>query len=100
MDKYTVKLYARANRDLDGIYTYIAENLLEPGVALNMVGELENAIFSLEQLPERGAIRRVGAYANGDYRQLFVKNYVIIYRVLKEKKEVHIVTVRYTPSNF
>ena len=65
-----------------------------------MVDELENAIFSLEHLPERGAIRRVGAYANGDYRQLFVKNYVIIYRVLKQKKEVHIVTVRYTPSNF
>lgn len=65
-----------------------------------MVDELENAIFSLEQFPERGTIRRVGAYANGDYRQLFAKNYVIIYRVLKQKKEVHIVTVRYTPSNF
>lgn len=100
MDKYVVKLYARAYRDLDGIYTYIAENLLEPGTALNMVDELEKAIFSLEQLPERGAIRRTGAYANGDYRQLFVKNYVIVYRVLKRKKEVHIVTVRYTPSNF
>ena len=100
MDKYVVKLYARAYRDLENIYTYIAENLLEPGTALNMVGELENAISSLEQLPERGAIRRVGAYANGDYRQLFVKNYVIIYRVLKQKKEVHIVTVRYMPSNF
>lgn len=100
MDKYTVKLYARANRDLDSIYTYIVENLLEPGTALNMVDELENAIFSLKQLPKRGAIRCAGAYANGDYRQLFVKNYVIIYRVLKEKKEVHIVTVRYTPSTF
>ena len=65
-----------------------------------MVDELEHAILSLEQLPERGAIRRVGAYANGDYRQLFVKNYVIIYRVMKQKKEVHIVTVRYTPSDF
>ena len=100
MNKYIVKLYARAYRDLDDIYTYIAENLLEPGAALNMVDELEAAILSLEQLPERGAIRRVGAYANGDYRQLFVKNYVIIYRVLKQKKEVHIVTVRYTPGNF
>ncbi len=100
MDNYVVKLYARAYRDLDGIYTYIAESLLEPDTALNMVDELEKAIFSLEQLPERGAIRRVGVYANGDYRQLFVKNYVIIYRVLKQKKEVHIVTVRYTPSNF
>lgn len=100
MDNYVVKLYARAYRDLDGIYTYIAEDLLEPGTALNMIDELEKAIFSLEHLPERGAIRCVGAYANGNYRQLFVKNYVIVYRVLKEKKEVHIVTVRYTPSNF
>lgn len=100
MNKYTVKLYAHANQDLDGIYTYIAKKLLEPDAALNMIDELENAIFSLEQLPERGAIRRTGTYANGDYRQLFVKNYVIIYRVLKEKKEVHIVTVQYTPSNF
>lgn len=49
LDKYTVKLYARANRDLDGIYTYIAENLLGPGTALNMVDELENAIFSLHR---------------------------------------------------
>lgn len=75
MDKYVVKLYARAYRDLDGIYTYIAENLLEPDTALNMADELESAIFSLEQLPERGAVRRAGAYANGNYRQLFVKNY-------------------------
>ncbi len=100
MDNYVVKLYACAYRDLDGIYTYIAENLLEPGTAMNMVNELEKAIFSLEQLPERGAIRRVGAYAKENYRQLFVKNYVIIYKVLKEKKEVHVVTIRYTPSNF
>lgn len=100
MDKYTVKLYARAYRDLDDIYTYIAEHLLEPGTALNMVNELEKAIFSLEEMPERGALRRTGAYANGDYRRLFVKNYVIVYRVLKENREVHIVTVRYSPSNF
>ena len=75
MNKYVVKLYARAYRDLDGIYTYIAENLLEPDTALNMADELESPIFSLEQLPERGAVRRAGAYANGNYRQLFVKNY-------------------------
>ncbi len=100
MDNYAVKLYARAYRDLDGIYAYIAKNLLEPGTAGNMIDELEKAILSLEQLPERGAIRRTGAYANGDYRQLFVKNYVIIYRVLKEKKEVHIITVRYASSSF
>jgi plasmid stabilization system protein ParE len=56
LNKYDVKLYARAYQDLDSIYTYIAENLLELGTALNMVDELEKAIFSLEQLPERGTI--------------------------------------------
>ena len=99
MDRYIIKLYARAYRDLDDIYNYIADKLLEPGIALNIINELENAIYSLEQFPERGAIRCIGTYANGDYRQLFVKNYVVIYRVLKEKQEVHIITIRYTPRD-
>lgn len=45
MDKYIVKLYTRACRDLDDIYTYIARNLLEPDTALNIVDELEEAIY-------------------------------------------------------
>lgn len=100
MDKYAVKLYSRAYRELDEIYEYIAEKLSAPGTAQVIADALEDAIFSLEQLPERGAVRRSGVYAGSDYRQLFVKNYVIIYRVIHEKHEVHIVTVRYAPSNF
>ena len=87
MDKYTVKLYARAYQDLEEIYSYIANSLLEPDTALNMVDALETAILSLAQFPERGAIRRVGAYSNKDYRQLFLKNYTIIYRIVKQKKK-------------
>lgn len=40
MDKYIVKLYSRAYRDLDGIYAYIADNLLEPDTALKMIDDL------------------------------------------------------------
>jgi len=65
-----------------------------------MVDTLEEAIYSLTQMPQRGSIRRVGAYANKGYRQLFVKNYIIIYTVKQEEKEVHIVTIRYAASNF
>lgn len=98
--KYTVKLYPRAYRDLDEIYSYIAINLTEPETADKMIAALEEAIFSLEQFPERGIIRHTGVYANQDYRQIFVKNYTIIYRVHKEKQEVRIVTVRYAPRQF
>ena len=92
-----MKLYERAYRDLDEIYAYMADTLQEPQVADNMIAALEKAIFSPEQLPERGTVRRAGAYASRDYRQLFVKNDCIIYRVLKDTKQVHIVTVRYAP---
>ena len=39
LDKYTVKLYARAYQDLEEIYSYIANSLLEPDTALNMVDD-------------------------------------------------------------
>lgn len=100
MDNYRVRVYSRAYHDLDEIYTYIANNLLEAHAAANTVQTLEEAIYSLEQLPERGALRRTGAFSNQNYRQLFVKNYSIIYRVLKEQKEVHIITIRYAASQF
>ena len=35
LDKYRVKLMARALRDLDSIYAYIAKTFLEPGTAFN-----------------------------------------------------------------
>ncbi len=100
MDSYTVKVSPRASRDLDEIYTYITEHLLEPGTAEHMADQLAQAILSLEQMPERNPVRRTGIYANRGYRQLFHKKYVILYRVLKQKREVHIITVRYAPSQF
>jgi plasmid stabilization system protein ParE len=33
LDKYAVKLLSRAYQDLDGIYGYIAETLLQPDAA-------------------------------------------------------------------
>ena len=56
LDKYVVKLYARAYQDLNCIYTCIAKTLLEPGTALD--------------ISERGTIRHIGASVSGNYRQV------------------------------
>lgn len=100
MDKYKVKLLARANRDLDEIYDYIVEEFKEIETAERLADSLEAAILGLDEMPYRGAVRRVGAYANKGYRQLFVKNFTILYRINEKMKTVIVVTVRYTPSNF
>ena len=100
MDKYEVKILSKALRDLDSIYAYIARSLLEPDVAASLINELEDQILSLEYMPYRCPERRTGAYAGKGYRQLLVKNYTVIYRIDESAKEVLIVTVRYSRSNF
>lgn len=99
-EQYKVKLMSRALRDLDGIYQYIAGAMSEPNTALNMVDELEREILSLSRFPNRCAVRRSGIYANKGYRQLFVKNYTVIFRVDESSKTVIVVTVRYSASQF
>lgn len=100
MVKYTIKLLQRASRDLDDIYNHIADDFKEIGTAEKMANTLEDAILSLDEMPYRGSIRKTGAFANRGYRQLFVKNFTIIYRIDEAEKIVIIVTVRYTPSSF
>lgn len=98
MDKYSIKLLTRALHDLNGIYAYTAKTLHAPATAVKLVEEIGEAIFKLEKLSYRGAERKVGAYANRGYRQLFIKSYTIVYRIDEAKKQVVIVTVRYSPS--
>ena len=100
MDKYIVKLLPKAYRDIEQIYNYISQNFEEKEIALKLVNDIEDTIFSLESLPYRGAERKIGLYANKEYRQLFLKNFSIVYRVDENKKYVIVVTVRYSRSNF
>ena len=100
MTKYKVYVSPQAYREIDEIYTYIKEELFADKAAMDLVSDLEEAILSLDQSPERGAERIVGKYSYNGYRQLFVKNYIIVYRVDSKKKEVMVITVRYAHSNF
>lgn len=100
MDKYKVFISPQAYREIDEIYRYIKKELLAGNAALKLVSQIEKAIQSLDSLPQRGAERKTGKYAYQGYRQLFVKNYTIIYRIVEEEKVVIIVTVRYSHSSF
>lgn len=100
MDKYEVRLMNQALQDLNEIYGYIESNLQEPGVAVELLDALESEILSLEYLPYRCSERRAGSFANSGYRQLMVKNYIVIYRIDEAHKQVLVVTVRYARSSF
>lgn len=98
--KYLFKTVRIIHCDLDDIERYIANELEESATALNLIEEIENAILSLEMFPQRGALRKIGRYEGKGYRQIFVKNYTIIYRIDEVRKWVIVVTVRHNPSEF
>lgn len=79
---------------------YILDKLVSPNTALEIYNDLLQMILSLETYPTRGSLRKVGQYRNQGYRQLFYKNYTIVYAVKNKEKEVHIIAVKYSHSNF
>ena len=97
---YSVAMLDRAYRDLDSIYEYIANTLMEPNVALSIVDSIEVAVLSLDIMPHRCPERKIGVYANQGYRQLFVGNYTVLFRIGEENTLVVAVTIRYSSSQF
>ena len=89
-----------ARRNLENIFRYVAKSLQEPGTAASLIDELEAGLLSLNSMPQRCPERQIGIYAGKGYRQLFVKNYTIIFRVEEMTRQVIILTIRYSRSNF
>ena len=60
LDKYTVKMFPQAYRDIDKIYdqALLVSNYADAAIAL--AEKLEKAILSLEEQPYRGAERKYG----------------------------------------
>ena len=51
-DKYKVKLYKKAYRDIEGIYAYTANEKLAPENARGPVNGIKKSIIELDTFPE------------------------------------------------
>lgn len=100
MKKYEVKVLNKAAQDIERIYRYVSETLLEPQAAQRMAAQLSEAILSLEEMPYRFPERQWGKYAKRGYRQLLVKKYLVVYRVNEKQSQVIVVTVQHGSRNF
>lgn len=99
MAKYEVLLYPRAYRDIEEIYSYLALEKLEPGIAKDQTDRIWDAVFSLESYPESHQDRLTGRYAGKGYKQLIIDNYIAIFKIDRVKRKVFVVTVQYGGRN-
>ena len=99
MEKYDVLLYPKAYRDIEEIYSYLANEKLELGIAKGQTDRIWDAVSSLELYPDSHQDRLTGRYAGKGYKQLIIDNYIVIFKIDKEQRNVFVVTVQYGGRN-
>ena len=87
MKQYDVKISRAALSDMEQIYSYIADRLLEPDTAMGQYNRIAEAIQSLNVLPER----------TQGLRQMLVDNYSVFYIVGEDA--VSVARVLYSASD-
>ena len=70
MKQYTVKISRAALSDMEQIYSYIADRLLEPDTAIRQYNRIADAIQSLNLLPERCALVECEPERTQELRQM------------------------------
>lgn len=99
MNKYKVRLNARAFRDLDDIFAYISSELQSPENAKGQTDRIWAVLKTLDTFPQSHQERSVGQYAGKGYRQLIIDNYIAIFKIDEKSLTVRIVTIQYQGRN-
>lgn len=77
--KYKVNISLNAQKDLEHIFFYIAEDSINN--AKKFILELEEKIYSLDTFPERFALIPENIFFGTSYRNIVHKKYRAIYRI-------------------
>jgi len=96
MKTWHVDITDSAEKDIDGIYTYIAEKLIEPVTAWNQVERIYDGIFSLDKMPERCPLLQEEPWRSMGLRKLTVDNYLVIFELQESVDIVSIIAVIYS----
>ena len=95
MKQYDVKISHTALSDMEQIYSYIADRLLEPD--MGQYNRIAEAIQSLNILPERCALVESEPEHTQGLRQMLVDNYSVFYIVGEDT--VSVARVLYSASD-
>ena len=94
---YNINITDEAYNDMDGIYDYIADTLLEPATAAKQYDRIADAILSLEEMPERIRIMDSEPARSKGLRPLFVDNYTVLFVIKADT--VFVARVIYSASD-
>ena len=86
MEKYDIKIYPAAKKDMIRIVEYINE--LSPKAAEEQYDRLVAGILSLKYMPRRCSTLKNNFFSKKGYRFLRINNYLVIFIVSKNIVEI------------
>lgn len=93
MQQYQIKITELAEKDLENIGDYIAEQLLNPEAATYMVQGIQRQIHKLHYFPERNELDNDLLLKKLEIRKTYYKKYKIYYVVDNKTMTVYIVRI-------
>ena len=94
-NKYVLKVYPQAARDMESIFEYIAITLCNPTAAAKQVRDFEKALNIVCSQPESCALIQNEYVKDRTLRKLIVNNYIVFYRADKNREEIQVVRALY-----
>ena len=98
-NQYKVQITKYALAQMMEIRDYIANELLAPQAAYNLLSEMKREVASLNSMPERNPLVDVKKWREQGIRKTIVKNFIIYYWTDEERQTVYITAVVYEKRN-
>lgn len=98
MVKYSLRIYPKAKKDLEDIFSYISNELLNYKAALDLIEKFEEALNNICYFPELCPLIDNEFVKDNTIRRLVVNNYNVFYRFINN--EVQVVRVLSSMNNY
>lgn len=100
MNKYNIRILDEAKDDMKKIIIYIKTELKEPEIARQHRKAFRGEISKLKDSANIYNIIDSEIIGKSDIRKINIKNFMIFYRIIEDIKEVQVIAVYYSGSNW
>lgn len=95
-NKFSYYLTPLAEQDIDSALDYIANQLCNGQAASDLFAKIENAIKNICIFPYSSADCTYFLVSDENIRHVLIDNYVLIYEIKEQAKQINILRFRYT----
>ena len=97
-NNYRLKIFPLAQADMEGIFSYLSEELKNPRAAIDQINDFEKGFENICAFPDSCPLVDNEYVKDKTLRKLLVNNYIAFFRI--QDGEIQVVRVLYGMRNY